>query len=153
MTDRELLQQSLDAHMYHRGQTRPIDRTDAVIEALRTRLAQPAPAVPADPWKSAVIDRIAATCMDAPQDEPPASILRRIIDWEVAVALDPAVSDAAQALIDKGAAAPVVREPMSEEQIVFAFRRGIATWMTPGTAFAAGARSAERHHGITGGGK
>lgn len=47
MTDRELLQQSLDAHLYHREQTRAIDRTDAVIEALRTRLAQPALAVPA----------------------------------------------------------------------------------------------------------
>ena len=41
MTDRELLQQSLYAHLYHREQTRPIDVTDAVIEALRAWLAQP----------------------------------------------------------------------------------------------------------------
>jgi len=70
-----------------------------------------APAVPADHWKSAVLDRLAILCLDAPIGEPPASILNRVIETEVMIALDPAVSEAAQALIDKGAAAPAVREP------------------------------------------
>jgi hypothetical protein len=39
--------------------------------------------------------------------------------------------------------------PMTDEQIALAFRKGIGQWMTPGTAFAAGIRSAERAHGIT----
>ncbi len=45
-------------------------------------------------WREAVLDRLAVLCMDAPQDEPPASILRRIIAAEVEIALDPSVSDA-----------------------------------------------------------
>ena len=40
---RELLQQALDALIYHTGQTRPIARTDSAITALRSELAQPAP--------------------------------------------------------------------------------------------------------------
>ena len=55
-------------------------------------------------WKEAVLDELANCCMDATQDEPPRSILKRVIQWNVQVALDPAVSDAAQALIDQGAA-------------------------------------------------
>jgi len=49
----------------------------------------------ADPWREAVLDRLAVLCMDAPQDEPPASILRRIVAAEVEIALDPRVSDVA----------------------------------------------------------
>jgi len=45
-------------------------------------------------WREAVLDRLAVLCMDAPQDEPPASILRRIVAAEVEIALDPSVSDA-----------------------------------------------------------
>lgn len=45
-------------------------------------------------WREAILDRLAVLCMDAPQDEPPASILRRIIAAEVEIALDPSVSDA-----------------------------------------------------------
>lgn len=40
------------------------------------------------------------------------------------------------------------RKPLTEEQVALAFRRGIGQWMTPGTAFAAGVRSAELAHGI-----
>ncbi len=47
MTDRALLQQALDALEYHASQTRPIGGTDAVIGAIRQRLAQPDP----EEWK------------------------------------------------------------------------------------------------------
>lgn len=50
---------------------------------------------PVNLWREAVLDRLAVLCLDAPQDEPPESILRRIIEAEVAIALDPRVSDAA----------------------------------------------------------
>ncbi len=57
-----------------------------------------------NPWKDAVLDALANCCMDAPLDEEPRSILKRVIAWEVMVALDPAVSSEAQALIDRGRA-------------------------------------------------
>lgn len=52
-------------------------------------------------WREAILDRLAVLCMDAPQDEPPASILRRIIAAEVEIALDPSVSDVAPAAAPK----------------------------------------------------
>jgi hypothetical protein len=41
MTDKEVMQQALDALLYHTEQTRPITRTAAAIAALRERLEQP----------------------------------------------------------------------------------------------------------------
>lgn len=41
MTDREIMQQALNALEYHTMQTRPICHTDKAIEALRQALAQP----------------------------------------------------------------------------------------------------------------
>jgi hypothetical protein len=41
--NREILQQALDALIYHRDQTRPIERSDAAITALREALAAPEP--------------------------------------------------------------------------------------------------------------
>lgn len=47
------------------------------------------------------------------------------------------------------ASAPAAeREPLNEAEIQIMFRRGVGAWMTPGTAFAAGVRFAELHHGI-----
>ncbi len=46
------------------------------------------------------------------------------------------------------AAQDAERKPLTDEQVSLAFRRGIGQWMTPGSAFAAGVRSAERAHGI-----
>ena len=40
---RELLQRALDALIYHRDQTRPIERSDSAIAALRAALAAPIP--------------------------------------------------------------------------------------------------------------
>lgn len=47
-----------------------------------------------------------------------------------------------------GQPGPVPLTPLTDEQIAMWFRRGVGRWMTPGTAFAAGVRSAERHYGI-----
>ena len=45
-----------------------------------------------NPWKEAVLDELAMACMDAPQDEEPSSIIKRVLDWHVQVATDPAVN-------------------------------------------------------------
>lgn len=150
-----LLRQSLDALLMAQVDVQgalysgvKASRIAAAVKALQEELAQPAPAVPADPWKSAVLDRLAILCMDAPIGEAPASILNRVIETEVMIALDPAVSEAAQALIDKGAAAPAVREPLTDEQIDVLWDRfneaptiGYRYFVT---------KAIERAHGITG---
>ena len=43
-------------------------------------------------WKRAVLDHLAIAGISASQDEPPYKIIGRIIDWHVAVAIDPAVN-------------------------------------------------------------
>jgi len=91
-------------------------RNDLVVDAWNRRaMLQAAPAAPAsdadarpsaapNPWKEAVLDVLAHNCIDAPLDESPRSILARVIAAEVQIALDPAVSADAQALIDRGRA-------------------------------------------------
>jgi hypothetical protein len=49
MTNRDIMQQALDALIHHRQQTRPIDLTDATIEALRQELAKPEQEEPLSP--------------------------------------------------------------------------------------------------------
>lgn len=114
MMSRELLQQALDALVHHRNQTRPIHESNLAIEALQVALRE-ALTVP-DHWREAVLDRLAVLHMDAPLDEPPESILRRIIECEVMIALDPRVSSEAQALIDKGASQCAASIPLTDEQ-------------------------------------
>ena len=53
MTDREIMQQALDALEYHTMQTRPISHTDKAIEALEAALAQPEQTP--DAWRNAAI--------------------------------------------------------------------------------------------------
>lgn len=43
MTDEDLLRLALEALEHHREQTRPIERTDAAIDALRERLPSNVP--------------------------------------------------------------------------------------------------------------
>ena len=38
-----------------------------------------------NPWKDAVLDRLAETCMDAPIDMPPSEILGKVITWHIEV--------------------------------------------------------------------
>ena len=40
-------------------------------------------------WKDAMLDELAATHADAPVDEAPSRVLRRIIEWHVMLACDP----------------------------------------------------------------
>lgn len=42
-------------------------------------------------WKEAILEQLVVTCIDAPLDESPESILRRIIDMHIAIERDPAV--------------------------------------------------------------
>lgn len=76
-----------------------------------------APAVPADQWKAAIDDELVCCHIGTTDSFPDAkAALKNLIDWHVSVALDPAVSSDAQALIDKGkSAAPAVREPLIDE--------------------------------------
>lgn len=43
---------------------------------------------------------------------------------------------------------PAAQKLLPDEQVALLFRKGVGEWMTPGTAFVAGFRSAERAYGI-----
>lgn len=64
-------------------------------------------------WKDSIIEKlIVSHCYKAEHETNPELAINDLISWEVNVALDPAVSEQAQALIDRGAAdlAAVTRE-------------------------------------------
>lgn len=77
------------------------------------------PAAPADEWRQAIEDELICYHIGTAQSFPDAkAALKNLIDWHVLVALDPAVSSDAQALIDKGkSAAPAV--PLTDERAAF----------------------------------
>lgn len=54
-------------------------------------------------WRDTVDDML-VVCHEVASDDPRESV-NRLINWHVSVQMDPAVSSAAQALIDQGAAA------------------------------------------------
>jgi hypothetical protein len=61
----------------------------------------------AEPWRQAIDDALVAGGQDClGPDESPAAAVNRLISHEVRVALDPAVSSEAQALIERGRAEP-----------------------------------------------
>lgn len=60
-------------------------------QAAHPQATEPAP----NPWKDAVLNQLAAHCMDAPKDATPADILERIICMAVLMATDPAISEPA----------------------------------------------------------
>jgi hypothetical protein len=78
---------------------------EAENRALREASAHPAAPQPAsaNPWRDALDDKLVNVGLDclAP-DEEPAHAIKRLIEWETMTALDPAVSAAAQALIERG---------------------------------------------------
>jgi hypothetical protein len=51
-------------------------------------------------WKTAVLDAVAVSCLEARSDETPHKILQRLLQWESDIALDPRVSAQASALKD-----------------------------------------------------
>ena len=79
--------------------------SSAVEAALRD-----APQAEPNPWKEAVLEQLVAHSMDASLDEPPASILKRIIDMAVQMATDPAISAPT-------AVEPDERQPLTDDQI------------------------------------
>lgn len=78
------------------ARTREDSDPEVVVRALIEHHVQ-------DEWKVAVLDELVNCHMDAAVGTPPRDILKRVIAWHVQVALDPAVSEQAQALIDRGA--------------------------------------------------
>lgn len=56
-----------------------------------------------DVWKEAVIEKCIINCIDWDENDP-MKTLNNLISWEVQVALDPTVSEAAQQLIHQGRA-------------------------------------------------
>lgn len=60
----------------------------------------------AAPWRDAIWEARTGAGLDGfGDDADPRAVLKEAIDWRVQIALDPAVSEEAQALIDRGAAA------------------------------------------------
>ena len=116
-----LLKQALDALLCcspdHKAGAALQIRT---VKDLRAHLAEPAVAHP-DPWREAIDAELVCLHLGTVDSFPDAgAALNALIDWHVAVALDPEVSSAAQALIDRGAAVAVP---------VYQFRRvGCADW-------------------------
>lgn len=55
-----------------------------------------------NPWKQALDDELVSTEATSDDYPSPKAAIKAIIDWHVSVALDPAVSPAAQALVDRG---------------------------------------------------
>lgn len=93
------------------------DYEDAIVRAVeRQHEAQRQAGQPSDDWKDAIIHELTLTCMDAPQDEAPASILKRVIDWHVALERDPAMRQAGQ-------------EPVQLQHMAVA-ENGNLRWMT-----------------------
>lgn len=89
--DLKKLKKSKAADMYVRAFPPPAVGTSEIA----LYLAAP-PAQQRNEWKEAVLDKLAEHCIDAPQDEPPASILSRIITMAVQMATDPAINTPAQ---------------------------------------------------------
>ena len=77
MTDREIMQQALDALEYHTMQTRPISHTDKAIEALEAALAQPEqePVCDKDPSLCGfTLCQLAKVCKHTPRNTMPTKI-------------------------------------------------------------------------------
>ena len=98
---KELLKQALDALLC----CSPDHKAGAALQIktvadLRAELAHP------DPWREAIDAELICCHIGTADSFPdPKDALAALIDWHVAVALDPEVSSDAQALVDRGAAA------------------------------------------------
>jgi hypothetical protein len=77
----------------------------------QARESRPEELAQANPWREAIDSALICTHLGTVDSFHTANqALEALIDWHVAVALDPAVSFSAQALIDRGAAAPLPEE-------------------------------------------
>jgi len=85
----------------------------------------PAPAMP-NPWRDAIDNELICLHLGTADSFPDAkAALNAVVNWHVETALDPRVSSYAQALIDRGAAAPV---PQAEPEPAMWQQR----WTNPG---------------------
>lgn len=82
-----------------------------------------------DEWRDAVLNELAVACLDAPQDEPPRSILQRIIQTNIDIALDPRVSDRARQ-VWRLASDDSVKNLMEQAQVY------ASSWSLVGSRFA-----------------
>lgn len=84
------------------------------LASLRDRITElsTAPAQPADQWKQAIDDELVCCHIGTVDTFPDAkTALKNLIDWHVQIALDPAISSDARALVERGAAQPAVPQP------------------------------------------
>ncbi len=94
--------------------------------AWKAALAHP----PRDEWREAVHDELVTTwTLSAENKDDPRKALQDIINWHVRVALDPAVSSDAQALIERGKAMrdewrPASEPPEDARQVLGRQKRG-----------------------------
>ena len=111
---KSLLEQALDAlELARDAHCLPGTPTTLVyqaIDAIRAELAQE------NPWRDAIDAELICCHIGTVESFPTAKYaLNELINWYVLVALDPEVSSAAKALVDRGRAA--VAEPLTNEKI------------------------------------
>lgn len=98
------------------------------------------------PWRDAVENElIVAHILNESHDDPRKAV-QDAISWNVQVALDPAVSSDAQALIERGRMAG--RVPLTEQAIWDAVGHGVVGGIGLPSKAVAVARAIERAHGI-----
>lgn len=85
-----------DDHGDYPGSELGVKNLEAIRQAKESILAAEADACDLDDLL------VVAFLSPRKENEPMRDAVRRLIEWEVSIALDPAVSSAAQALIDRG---------------------------------------------------
>lgn len=83
----------------------------ALADALLAAPTPPVSAAAPDEWRDAVLNQVASHCFDVPQNMPAREVVGALLNVAVTIALDPAVSEAAQALVERGRAAQSMAEP------------------------------------------
>lgn len=180
MTHRESLAQALDALIYHTEQTRPIERTNNAITAIREALAPPA-IVPGDmvmvpthltveqlesfvghglccgtePMPEAVIDAGHRWTrllgkIAAAPAQPAGDVVVSKDEQGQIVAVTRQDSEGRILSVIAESAQPAVRDPLTDEQIAEIYIK----WSeSPGLSYADLIQMVEVHHGIHGSGK
>ena len=110
------MEMALDCLLYYNRREaypRPESPTSKTIEALRAALAEAEAEAP-NPWREAVHDALVILFeLNEKNAEDPRQAVADLVAAEVRIALDPAVSSDAQALIDRGKAEAPKAEPVA----------------------------------------
>lgn len=153
MTTRTLLQQALDALIYHRDQTRPIERSDSAITALREALAAPAPVVPLTDEQFADMVAEASLAVDLAANPLKLLAFARAVLSAAPVVREPQPTPRTAGCLMCGHCAAtgerVVRPavPLTDEQIDELYIQGNKYWIGKRQI----SRAIEKAHGIGGG--